>query len=104
MNTDTSGEKPLILTLAQILKLTETRLYGFQKQKKAGQKNTVPAISNEGEITDPQLLDDLIENWEKEKIRLEKVIAWAEERKPGSARRENGEQLIEEYENLFGKD
>lgn len=104
MKTDALGGKPITLTLTAMLKFTNSRIRDFQEQKKAGQEYTVPTISNEGEITEPQLLDDLIDNWEKEKLHLEKVIAWAEDRKSGSSRKGDGIQLIDEYESLFGKD
>lgn len=98
MKTDALGGKPLVLTLAQMLRLAEAKIHGLVKQKKAGQEYTLPSMSNEGEITEPQLLDDLITNWEKEKAHLKAVIAWAETRKPGSSRKGNGELLLDEYE------
>lgn len=101
METDTLGGKPLVLSLVQMLRLVESRVYDWEKQKKAGQEYTIPTVSNEGEITEPQLIDELIANWEKEKVHLEEVIAWAESREPGSSHKGNGKQLLEEYKNLF---
>lgn len=87
-----------------MLRLAEGKIHGFQKQKQAGQKYTLPSMGDDGSVQEPQLLDDLIENWKKEKLHLEKVVAWTEERNPGSSRKGDGVQLIDEYESLFGKD
>lgn len=99
MSADALGGKPL--TLPQLLRLIESDINGWKKQKKAGQKYTLPVIYDDGEIKEPQPLDELIAHWEKEKTHLEEVIAWAETRKPGSSRKENGEQLMKEYEQML---
>lgn len=90
--------KPLTPSLVSMLRMAEGKLHGFKQQQKAGQEYTLASISDEGEVTEPQRLDELIENWEKEKAKLEAVIAWAEAREPGSARSGDGVRLLEEYE------
>lgn len=100
MKTDALGGKPLVLTLAQLLEVDENRIRNLKTQKTAGQEYTLPTINDDGEITEPQSLDELIANWEKDKARLEEVIAWAEEREPDSSRKGDGMQLLEEYGKL----
>lgn len=102
MDRDMFGGKPIVLSLVDMLRVTESRLHGFTNQKKAGQEDTLPAISDDGELTEPQPLDELIRHWGEEKAWLEKVIAWAEARQPGSSRKGDGEQLLQEYKELFG--
>ena len=103
METDALGGKPLVLSLVQLLRLNEAEIRGLKGQKESGQKYTLLSMSNEGEVTEPQLLDDLIVHWEKEKAYLEEVINWAESRELGSSRNGDGTQLMDEYEKLFGK-
>lgn len=101
MSIDALGGRPL--TLVNLLRLIESNIHGWKKQKKAGQKYTAPVIYDDGEVGEPQSLDELIDHWEKERAHLEEVIAWAEARKPSSSRKENGEQLMKEYEDALKK-
>ena len=98
MEKDVLGGKPLVLSLAKMLALAETKISGLEREIKSGQEYTLPSVSDEGEVTEPQPLSELLGQWKEEKTRLEKVIAWAEAREPGSSRRGDGVKLIEEYE------
>ena len=87
------------ITLVQALRMIDSDIRGWKKRRERGEKFTLPELATEyGEARKPESLDELIENWEKEKAELEKVIAWAEKKRPGSSKKENGSLLMIEYE------
>ncbi len=99
---DSLGGKPM--SLAAVLRFTESELHGLRKLKERGYKNTIPELADgSGEGIQSVPIDERISELEKMLSDTKAVIAWAEAKRSGSSKNENGSLLLMEYEKETGK-
>ena len=99
---DALGGKPVPLTAG--LRFIESELHKFKKMKKQGLKTTIPELADgSGNELEARPIDEKIAELEKMLLETKEVIDWAEAKRPGSSRTENGALLCMEYEKETGK-
>ncbi len=99
---DSLGGKPI--SLAAVLRLVESELRELRKLKGQGYKNTIPELADgSGNEIKSVPIDERISELEKMLSNTKEVIAWAEAKRPGSSKNENGSLLLMEYEKETGK-
>lgn len=94
---DPLGGKPMPLVAA--LRFAERELYRFTKMKEMGFCYTNAGLvngGNDGFRTRP--IEERISELEKMLSETKAAIAWAEAKRPGSSKNENGSLLLMEYE------
>lgn len=99
---DAFGGKPASLVVG--LRFTESELHKLKKMKEQGHKNILPELPSDNNA-EPEAIsvDERIAELEKMISDIKEVINWAEAKRPGSSKNENGSLLLMEYEKETGK-
>lgn len=99
---DPLGGTPM--PLVAVLRFAESELHGLRKLKEQGHKNTIPELADgSGNEIKSVPIDERISELENMILETKEVIAWAEAKRPGSSKNENGSLLLMEYEKETGK-
>lgn len=86
------------------LHIIEGILAKCKRMKKQGAKYTTPGLATEDDDGEPaRPIDERIAELEKMVDEAKEVIEWAEAKRPGSSRTENGSLLMQEYDEEHSK-
>lgn len=99
---DPLGGTPM--PLVAVLRFAESELFRFTEMKKMGFCYTTAGLAD-GSSDDfkARPIDERISELEKMLSDTKAVVAWAEAKRPGSSKNENGSLLLMEYEKETGK-
>ena len=99
---DALGGRPI--TLVDGLRFIESEILRLKKLQKADHENTLPGLADEnGNTTESMPITQRLTELEKMASDTKEAIAWAESKRPGSSKKENGSLLAIEYEKETGK-
>ena len=98
-----SQSKDKGVSLVGGLHIIEGMLAECKRLKKAGAKTTIPGLATDDDNGTPaRPIDERIAELEKMVEEAKEVIEWAEAKRPGSSRTENGSLLMQEYDEEKG--